>query len=82
MNFVTTTTSFAMTVRTVRGEIVALLGHLGRHIDNWVTVAIARWKRQADTTALRRLSDRELKDIGLHRSGIEAALEEAPGHRD
>jgi uncharacterized protein YjiS (DUF1127 family) len=82
MNFVTTSTSFAMTVRTVRGELVALLGHFGRQMDNLATVAIVRWKRQAATAALHRLSDRDLKDIGLHRSGIEAALEERAGHHD
>jgi uncharacterized protein YjiS (DUF1127 family) len=77
MNIVTTTTPFAMAVRTFRGEIITLLGHLGRHINNWVMAAIARWERQAAAAALRQLNDRELKDIGLRRSGIDAALAEA-----
>jgi uncharacterized protein YjiS (DUF1127 family) len=77
MNTVATTTSFAMAARTVRGGLVTLLGHLGRHIDNWVTAAIARWESQAAAAALRQLSDRKLKDIGLRRSGIDAALAEA-----
>jgi uncharacterized protein YjiS (DUF1127 family) len=78
MNTVATTTSFAMAARTVRGGLVTLLGHLGRHIDNWVTAAIARWESQAAAAALRHLSDRELKDIGLRRSGM-LRLQKPPG---
>jgi uncharacterized protein YjiS (DUF1127 family) len=77
MNTVATTASFAVATRTVRGGLVTLLGHLGRHINNWVTAAIARWERLAAAAALRQLGDRELKDIGLRRSGIDAALAEA-----
>jgi uncharacterized protein YjiS (DUF1127 family) len=77
MKTVATMMSFAMTARTVRGGLVTLLGHLGRHINNWVTAAIARWERQAAAAALRQFGDRELKDIGLRRSGIDAALAEA-----
>lgn len=61
MNTVATTTSFAMAARTVRGGLVTLLGHLRRHIDNWVTAAIARWESQAAAAALRQLSDREFE---------------------
>jgi uncharacterized protein YjiS (DUF1127 family) len=76
MNIATTITSFGMATRTVHGGFATLLGYLGRHLNNWVIAAIARWEHQAAVAMLRQLGDRELKDIGLRRSGIDAALAE------
>jgi uncharacterized protein YjiS (DUF1127 family) len=74
MNTFTTTISFAMTIRTVRGGLLPLVAPLGRHINNWVAVALARRERQATKEALRHLTNRELKDIGLDRRDINAGL--------
>jgi uncharacterized protein YjiS (DUF1127 family) len=67
----------AANIRTVREGLVMLLWHLARQIDNWVAAANIRWERRAAIATLRRLSDRDLKDMGLRRSGIDAALAEA-----
>jgi hypothetical protein len=52
MNVTTTIASFALAIRTVRGGIVTLLGHLARQINKLVTAAIARWERQATIATL------------------------------
>jgi uncharacterized protein YjiS (DUF1127 family) len=46
--------------------------------DDWIAAGLARRERQAAISALRHFSDRELKDIGLHRGsiGCEAGLSE------
>ena len=50
---------------------------LGHFIDHLVAAAIARHERQAALAALRRLSDRELNDIGICRGEIDCGLDEA-----
>ncbi len=44
---------------------------LGRHakrvVDAWVAAILSRREQQASAWALHHISDRELKDIGLHR---------------
>jgi uncharacterized protein YjiS (DUF1127 family) len=50
---------------------------LGRLVDRLVAAAIVRHQRQAELAALRQLSDRELKDIGICRGEIDYALGEA-----
>jgi uncharacterized protein YjiS (DUF1127 family) len=50
---------------------------LGRFVDRLVAAAIARHARHAERAALRQLSDRELKDIGIYRGEIEHGLDEA-----
>ena len=79
MSIVTTTKSFAMALQAVRGGLATLLEHFSRHIDidNWVAAATTRWERYATIARLRQLGDRELKDIGLYRGGIGAALAKA-----
>ena len=61
------------------------LGALGRGIfravNNAIAAIIAQRERQAQLTILRRLSDRELRDIGLSRSDIGAGLAEAAKDR-
>lgn len=58
-----------------------LLRRARRSIDNAVAAAIAHRQRQADLALLRRLGNRELKDIGLYRTQIELGLEAAARER-
>ena len=59
-----------------RGAAVAL-ARLGRLVNRWIAAFIAHRERQANLVALRRLSDRDLKDIGVCRCEICEALEES-----
>lgn len=52
-----------------------------RAVNNAVAAIIAQRERQAQMTVLRRLSDRELRDIGLSRSNIGAGLAQAARER-
>jgi uncharacterized protein YjiS (DUF1127 family) len=52
-----------------------------RLLDTWVASFLARRERQAAETALRRLSDRELRDMGLYRGQIGHALDDAAKYR-
>jgi uncharacterized protein YjiS (DUF1127 family) len=45
-----------------------------RRLGNWVHAVAAYLDRRAAVKALRRLDDRELRDIGLTRSHIEFAV--------
>jgi len=60
-----------------RSSVVGFLVWLGCLLDRLVAAAIARHERQAQLAALRRLSDRELKDIGICRGEIDYALDAA-----
>jgi uncharacterized protein YjiS (DUF1127 family) len=60
-----------------RSSVGSFLVWLGRLVDRLVAAAIARHARHADLVALRRLSDRELKDIGICRGEIDHGLDEA-----
>jgi uncharacterized protein YjiS (DUF1127 family) len=50
------------------------LGGFVRWIGNGANALAARWERRAAINALRKRDDRELRDIGLARSQIEAAV--------
>jgi uncharacterized protein YjiS (DUF1127 family) len=54
-----------------------LLAHCKRSVDRMVAAMIARHQRQAEIFVLRRLSDRELQDIGIYRDQIGPGLEDA-----
>jgi hypothetical protein len=60
-------------------------GSIGRRlfslINGWVAAFIARRENQATLALLRSLSDRELRDMGLHRNQIGPALEDAARYR-
>lgn len=59
-------------------EFTALVG---RFVNRWIAGMIARCEREATLAALRRLGDRELKDIGIRRCEIGDALTEAARER-
>jgi len=60
-----------------RTRIGSFLVWLGGLVDRMVAAAIARHERQAERVALRQLSDRELRDIGICHGEIEHGLDEA-----
>jgi uncharacterized protein YjiS (DUF1127 family) len=60
-----------------RRGIGIFLVRLGRHVDRWVSAAIACHERRAVLFALRQLSNRELMDMGLYRGDIGVGLAEA-----
>ena len=64
-----------------RGAAVAL-ARLGRLVNRWIAAFIAHRERQANLVALRRLSDRDLNDIGICRCEICEALEERARARE
>ena len=50
-------------------------------LNRWIASWIARREREAALGALHKLDDRELKDIGIHRSQISDALSEIARER-
>jgi uncharacterized protein YjiS (DUF1127 family) len=73
--------SHSTTAPTIRRGIGIFLVRFGRLIHRWVAAAIARHERKAALWALRRLSDRELRDMGLNRGDIGVGLAEAAKSR-
>ena len=57
------------------------LKSIAHTINGWIAAAIARRERQAHRCILRKLGDRELRDIGLSRSQIDEGLGEAANDR-
>jgi uncharacterized protein YjiS (DUF1127 family) len=51
-----------------------VFGGFTRTLGNWANVLAAYWVRREAINALRAMSDRELRDIGLHRGRIEDAV--------
>jgi uncharacterized protein YjiS (DUF1127 family) len=74
MTMLNTTRRYA--VPTVRGATAVFLARLGRLVNRVIAAAIAHRERQANLVALRHLSDRDLKDIGIYRCEIGDALAE------
>ena len=68
------TSPYAATAPQVRSGAASFLARLGRLINRWIAAAIARRERQAALYALRHLSDRDLKDMGICRNDIGDAL--------
>ena len=50
------------------------LGGVVRRLGIWAHAAATRWERRAAAKTLSQMSDRELRDIGLERCDIEAAV--------
>ena len=59
---------------TIRRGAAFFLARLGRLVNRWIAALIAHRERQASLVALRYLSDRDLKDIGINRCDIGDAL--------
>ena len=54
---------------------------LAHMLNGWIAAAIARRERQANLCILRKLGDRELRDMGLSRNQIGEGLREAAKER-
>jgi uncharacterized protein YjiS (DUF1127 family) len=54
---------------------------LARRFNDWVNAVIAHRERHAQLYVLRTLSDRDLKDLGIHRSQIGEGLAQAAADR-
>jgi uncharacterized protein YjiS (DUF1127 family) len=59
---------------TIRRGAAVFLARLGRLVNRWIAAFIAHRERQASLVALRYLSDRDLRDIGINRCDIGDAL--------
>jgi uncharacterized protein YjiS (DUF1127 family) len=68
----------APAIRRTASYLLELIGGL---LDRWISAVIEQRARQADIAVLRRLSDRELKDIGLTRGDLSEGLAEAARRR-
>ena len=77
MTMLHVTPRYSTAMPTIRRGAAVLLAHFGRLINCWIAAAIARHERQAALWTLHRLSDRELKDVGLHRCEIDTVVAEA-----
>ena len=74
MTMLNTTPDYAAPA--IRRGVIVPLAHLGRLVNCWIAAFIAHRERQANLVALRRLSDRDLKDIGICRCEICETLAE------
>jgi uncharacterized protein YjiS (DUF1127 family) len=70
-----------VSIRSRGGLRDLLLTRSKRFIDRMVAAMIARHQRQAELFVLQRLSDRELRDIGIYRDQIGPGLEDAASTR-
>ncbi len=81
MTMLNNTSPYSGTAPGVRKGAAILLARFGNLINRWVAAAIAHRERQAALVALRLLSDRDLKDIGLCRNEIGDVLAERAEER-
>lgn len=70
----TTQTNFNKPFPRIAGDLARLARWFGDCLHTWATNYIAYRERQIALAALRRYSDRDLKDIGLYRCQLEAAV--------
>lgn len=79
MTMLNTAPRYAMP--SVRRGAAVFLARLGRLVNRVIAAAIAHRERQANLVALRHLSERDRKDIGIYRCEIGDALMERAQHR-
>ena len=61
----------------IRDSIRSCRTWLAHRINGWIAAMIAHREHQANLFVLRHFSDKELKDIGLHRNQVGEGLSEA-----
>ncbi|MGZ5877041.1 MAG: DUF1127 domain-containing protein [Bradyrhizobium sp.] len=76
MTMLNNTSHYAAATPGFRRGVAIFVARLGRLINRWIAAAVAHRARQAALAALRDLSDRDLKDIGICRGDIGDALAE------
>jgi uncharacterized protein YjiS (DUF1127 family) len=77
MTMLNNTSSYSATPAAIRRAFGNFATRLGRLTNGWIAAAIAHREYQANLVALRSLSDRDLRDIGLDRGQIGEGLVEA-----
>jgi uncharacterized protein YjiS (DUF1127 family) len=81
MTMLNNTSPYTVTAPGLRRGATIFLARLGSFINRLIAAAIAHRERQAALVALRHLSDRDLKDIGISRGEIDDALFERAQER-
>jgi uncharacterized protein YjiS (DUF1127 family) len=81
MTILNNTSPYSVTAPGVRKGAAILLARFGNLINRWIAAVIAHRERQAALVALRHLTDRDLRDIGLCRNEIGDALAERAEER-
>ncbi len=81
MTMLNNTSPYAATAPGIRRGAAIFLARLGSLINRRIAAVIAHRERQAALVALRHLSDRDLKDIGICRNEIGDALAERAEER-
>jgi uncharacterized protein YjiS (DUF1127 family) len=81
MTMLNNTSPYAVTAPGIRRGAAVFLARFGRLINRWIAAVIAHRERQAAFFALRDLSDRDLRDIGIYRNDIGDALAERARER-
>jgi len=70
MTMLNNTSPYAATAPGIRPAAAIFLARLGRVMNRWIAAVIAHRERQAAFFALRHLSDRDLRDIGIYRNPL------------
>jgi len=81
MTMLNNTSSYSVTPVAFRRSARFFIVRLARLLNGWVANAIAQRERRAQQMVLGRLSDRELRDLGLYRCQIGEGLAEAAKDR-
>jgi len=81
MSLLNHTRDFSSTPSPIRRSLRAFGRSVFRAINNVIAAIIAQREQQANLTVLRKMSDRELRDIGLARSEIGGGLAQAARER-
>ena len=81
MSMLHNTSSNFFATGAIRSTFRSWQAWLGRRINNFIAKLIAQRERQANLVILRSLGDRELMDIGVHRTQIGDGLAEAAKER-
>jgi uncharacterized protein YjiS (DUF1127 family) len=81
MSMLNQTHDFSSTPFAIRRSLRVFGRSVFRAINNAIAAIIAQREQQANLTVLRKMSDRELRDIGLARSEIGAGLAQAAKER-
>ena len=81
MSMLNSTSEFSSAPFAIRRSLRVFGRSVWRAINNAIAAIIAQREQQASLTVLRKMSDRELRDIGLGRSEIGAGLAQAAKER-
>jgi uncharacterized protein YjiS (DUF1127 family) len=81
MSLLNHTHDFSSTPFAIRRSLRVFGRSVFRAINNVIAAIIAQREQQANLTVLRKMSDRDLRDIGLARSEIGAGLAQAAKER-